>query len=367
MSTVRCPEASVVVQAVTFEGRESILAKQTFDLSSGSPLPDSEPMPLVGMDIFEGEPDESPVRYESDFVPFKPQADLLCVGTAWAPRSEPTGEVIVTFGVGEFEKKIRVFGERIWQKKLLGLAHAPSSPEPFVSMPISYERAFGGRDGKYTFEANPLGRGYHRSLTGLVGKPLPNLEDPGQPIEHWRHRPTPRGFGPVGRAWLPRRSWVGTFDKAWKKHRAPELPEDFDERFFNGAPIDQQLGGYLCGDEEVRAINLHPEHQELRVRLPGQRLRCLLAEAGAAMFREEIPLSCDTLWLDMDALKLVLVWRARLPVTGEEPDIWIVSDACSSSRPIEHWQPELTKWRAEDGEAEEEVRLAEAELEALEG
>lgn len=347
------------------EADELVVAfKQTFDLESGKPIPAAEPLPLAGMDLFEGETEESPVRYESDFVPFKPATDLLCAAHAWAPRGEPTSEVIVTFGVGRFEKKIRVIGDRIWKKKLLGLAHVPSSPQPFVSMPITFERAFGGRDGKYSFEANPLGRGYHRSVTGLAGKPLPNLEDPASLIEHWRHRPAPRSFGPVGRAWLPRRALLGTFGKKWTKERAPELPEDFDERFYDAAPMDQQLDGYLRGDETVRAVNLHPDHPELVFRLPGDRLRCIVADPERPVFQGEVPLRCDTLWLDMDALTLVLVWRGRAGVekVGADPELWIVKERLDEARDPSSWEGELQQRRAEEAEPEQEVAAAEHEL-----
>ncbi len=341
-----------------------LVAKQTFDLASGSPVPAADPLPLVGMDEYEGEPEQSPVRYESDFVPPKPRADLLCVGQAWAPRGEPASEVVVTFGVGRFEKKIRVLGDRLWQKKLLGLVHVPSSPQPFVSLPLSYERAFGGKDGKYSFEANPLGRGFHRSVTGLSGKPLPNLEDPDDPIGHWRHRPAPCSFGPVGRAWLPRRALVGTFPKKWAQQEEPGLPEDFDDRFYNGAPLDQQLEGYLQGDESVRATNLHPEHPELSFRLPGTRLRCLVADEEHTGFTGEARLSCDTLWLDMEALRLVLVWRGSLPraVDAPEPDLWIVSDQIGDDSPTDRWLPDLERQRADESEADLEVAAAEREL-----
>jgi hypothetical protein len=70
-----------------------------------------------------------------------------------------------------------------------------------------------------------------------------------------RHRPI--GFGPIAPHWKERGRWGGTHDATWKERRAPLLPTDFDRRFFNAAPEDQQLDGYLPG-EPVTVLGMTP-------------------------------------------------------------------------------------------------------------
>ena len=178
------------------------------------------------------------------------------------------------------------------------------------------------------------------------------------------------GFGPVGRTWEPRIRKAGTYDKNWLKHRAPKLPEDFSEAFYNCAPEDQRIQGYLRGDEEVRVQNMHPEHSDFCCRLPGIRVRALLdRNVGLRNQFEEITMNLDTLWVDMEALQMVLVWRGRIPAAGLEgqgPVLIVEEPLNSTPRPAESYRPELEKHAAEEQAAEKEVEEAEKELEQME-
>jgi hypothetical protein len=51
------------------------------------------------------------------------------------------------------------------------------------------------------------------------------------------------------------------------EHKFPLLPDDFDPRFYQAAPGDQQVPGYLSGGEEVELENLTPGGS-LKFRLP---------------------------------------------------------------------------------------------------
>src|SRR6185436_20521774 len=103
------------------------------------------------------------------------------------------------------------------------------------------------------------------------------------------------------------------------KERWPYFPDDFDFTYFNAAPEDQQLRKYLHGDEELRFDNLHPTIPSYRSALPGLRMRAFLSEKlkSGKRFRE-IPLNLDTLFVDMDKERLLLVWRGVAPVLSEE-------------------------------------------------
>ena len=106
---------------------------------------------------------------------------MILLGHAHVPSLSST-EVYVRLRAGPLNKTVRVTGDRYWVKAF-GMV-STSSPEPFESIPLIYERAFGGWDrshpdpDKHTFEQrNPVGTGF-RSKHGRFeeGIRLPNLE-----------------------------------------------------------------------------------------------------------------------------------------------------------------------------------------------
>jgi hypothetical protein len=349
----------------------AFFAKATFDLEPGGVAKRAAGQePLEGADIPYDPEAESAVRYESDFVPFKPLADVLCVGHAHAPAGHATTQLGVRFGVGSFAKEIRVIGDRHWSSGVAGLGHFASRPEPFTAMPIHFGRAYGGVDvgkeeGHRHEPRNRVGVGYSKYGFGVSGAALPNLEDPRDPIKSWRSRPQPMSFGPVGRTWHPRLARAGTYDKKWLQQRAPEPPRDFDERFYNCAPDDQQIPGYLRGDEAITAHHLHPEHAHFECALPGVRVRCFLdrpGERGRELL--EVPLALDTCWVDMDALRLVLVWRGRLaPEAAAQSTAYLMVEEKldAAARDAQSYLPTFEKLLAEQSDSWAEAELAEAE------
>ncbi len=310
--------AAGAVALVDYDGHLTTIVKRTFAIDSGALTPAAEQLPLAAGDLHAGDPRRTPPRYESDFVPFKPRADALCVGRAHAAGGKPVTHCVVAFGVGSWVKQILVTGDRTWKTGIARLGNSPTEPEPFAAVPISAEHAYGGRDpgdasGGRAFAQNPLGKGYTASSAHLEGLPLPNLEDPAQRIRSWKDHPAPRSFGPVGRTWQPRFSRVGTYDRRWLERGTAAPPPDFDEGYYNCAPEDQQIDGYLRGDEKVRVVNMHPVHCDLTFRLPKIRMRCIAHRPGDEQRPlVDVPTHLDTLWVDMDALLVVLVWRARL-------------------------------------------------------
>ena len=175
-------------------------------------------------------------------------------------------------------------------------------------MPLSWERAFGGPE----FERNPLGKGFKpiERPDGSSVHPLPDIELRKHSLRKWSDRPEPAGFGPIPDTWPQRLKKFGSFDSRYLKERWPGYPRDFDWGFFNTAPEDQQIEGYLRGDEGFSAENLHAKLPAYRGRLPGLRVRLFLMN-GCVRTRElrEIPMHLDTVWFDLDAEQLVLVWR----------------------------------------------------------
>ena len=68
--------------------------------------------------------------------------DLEDVANAYEELVQERTEVEVSIQVGALRKALLVRGDRAWSPSLLG--PRPGTPSPFVKMPITYERAFGG-------------------------------------------------------------------------------------------------------------------------------------------------------------------------------------------------------------------------------
>ena len=284
-------------------------------------VPDEEKPPVASGDD-PAEPGAAPL-YTSDFVPYKPQADFLAVGAAHLPNGKPVGSCRVSIAIGEHRKSLAVFGDRRWGMGPLG-AH-PGEPVPFVTMPLGYERAFGGPN----YRRNPVGCG----ADVWSGQPLPNIERLDQLITQSLDRPDPAGFGPLAMTWQSRIGKAGTYDATWQKTRWPWFPVNFDWSFFNAAPADQQFP-FFRGDEALAFENLHPKHALYRSRLPAVAARRFVARAaedGEESF-EEVQSHLDTVWVDVGAERLALLWRGVTRVRS--PRLREIAAICSTLEPL---------------------------------
>src|SRR4051812_40305446 len=253
------PFQAQLFPALTKEGDELclVIVKGTFTFDRAGVQPAEAQQPLATADVHYGEPATTSAKYEADTSPPKLGTDVVLVGQAHSDRA--VTELDVGLSVGPWRKVLRVFGDRVWYQGPLGWT--PTAPKPFRSMPLTYERAFGGEDAVRSDKAqkeprNPVGTGF----VGAGGKeriehlPLPNVEDPANLIGSPGDKPAPVGMGFLGRHWSPRASLVGTYDERWREGRAPLLPLDFDERFYNGAPEGLVARPYLRGGEPVRLL-----------------------------------------------------------------------------------------------------------------
>jgi len=303
--------------------RATIIVKGVYRLvPDGTATPDDEKPPIASDDD-PAEPGTAP-NYASDFAPYKPKADFLVIGTALAPGGKPVGSCRVSIAIGEHRKSLAVFGDRRWSMGPLG-AH-PGEPVPFVTMPLGYERAFGGP----SYRWNPLGCG----ADVRSGRPLPNIERLDQLITESHDRPDPAGFGPLGMTWQPRIGKIGTYDATWQNRRWPWFPADFDWSFFNAAPADQQLSDFR-GDETLAFENLHPEHALYRSRLPSVYARLFVARTaeGTEESFEEVAARLDTVWVDVTAERLVLLWRGVTRV--HSPRLRDIAAICTTLDPLD--------------------------------
>lgn len=292
-----------------------VVVKGTFAIeANGDTRLAEEQEPLVFADLHHGDPGETSIKYECDFAPFKPRADIIVNGRAMSPTGQPVSDLMVGLMVGDAKKLAKVHGDRHWEKR--GKEFRVTPPEPFVEMPLVFERAYGGSDHSHpepehqgTEMRNPVGVGYRMNPEpdDVEGTPLPNIEDPQSQIQKLTDRPEPAGFGAVGRGWQPRIAHAGTYDDAWLENCFPFLPEDFDEQYFLSAPIDQQTA-HLKGGEIIQCANMSPGGR-LRFKVPELRLPALFRFRD----RDEAAESClDTVIIEPDQGRVMLAWRARV-------------------------------------------------------
>ena len=300
------------------KGREfyTVILKASFQWSDrGEVMPASEQQAILPIDVYAGDPAVSGPVQPADFAPTKPLIDFLLVGGITLPAAVEKVDVTVEVG-RRLRKTVRVFGDRTWLPAVTS-ALSLSPPRPFVEMPIQWDRSFGGHDPDHPelYEPrNPIGRGMRKDARALEGKLAPNFEDPRALITSWNSQPAPIGFGPVAPFWQPRVSHAGTYDEKWKEEVFPLLPDDFDERYFNCAPLDQQFPEYPAGED----VSLHYSTGTRRdvFTLPPFQVPVLIVLAQGRSTVDT--LTPDTILVDPGARRLTLVGRVKyLP----RPDI----------------------------------------------
>ncbi len=276
-----------------------------------------EQMPIVVADEYFGEPALSSIKYVSDLHIGKPGTDVMLSGYAWAPRGRPVTRSVVTMQVAERRKTLHVFGDRFWRNGV------PSAPQPFERIPLVWERAFGGVDGSgestQVDERNPVGLGFStsRRAAPMEGQCVPNLEDPSTPLRAVGDVVEPACFAPLGPAWLPRRTWAGTYDEAWLRERAPYLPEDFDPRYLQSAPAPFAFDRYLKGGEAVYIEGATPD-EPLAFTIPSIALTMQVFMSGGV--HTLVP-TLETIVIEPDAHCAALSWRAALPCNRQLPKL----------------------------------------------
>ncbi|WP_234096817.1 DUF2169 family type VI secretion system accessory protein [Citrobacter portucalensis] len=326
-------------------------------------------LPLCLEDKFFGELNTSPVRQESNLAPFKPVCDIIVNGTAYTPNGvaapETIAGVLIHAPSGEMilDKRLLITGQHFYrQQPITGQWHE-TEPEPFTSLPLNYHYAFGGEcriepDSEYADHipaeyrltdeqrrvhpepynpplahtvcpVNPLGLGFIQPWYQQAGKiqqaEAPRIISVEYPftLHHFiacldgkadgsAPEFQPAGFGAIGRTWLPRLPLAGTYDREWLENRHPGLPEDFNFRYWNAAPHDQQIPFPAPGTRFVLS-GLHPEG-DISFTLPASRAGILLRMDSG----ECIPqmMWTDTLLIDTDALTIEQTWRYLLPVNS---------------------------------------------------
>ena len=323
-------------------GRDSLLivVKGTFDLPRNGEHVQlaAEQAPLLMADTFTGAPAQSAPMQESDFAPCKPACDILLNGSAYAPGGRPASRVAVGLRVGTWQKSFAVVGNRVWRAGAGGIS--ASAPAPFTVRPFSYDGAFGGADVRHEdpaqhawFPRNPIGKGFHRHLRAdwVDGAPMPDTERLDQPVAAPDGDYEAMSFGPIGRGWQPRIACAGTYDQRWLDVDFPFLPPDFDDRYHQAAPADQQIPLPVAGSSVV-LVNLTPDGRRT-FELP-------VFEAPMHAFlkdgvQRDLQAALDTVCFEPDLERFTMSWRASLPLVR---DIFEVRQIVVGRRSPMWWQ-----------------------------
>jgi hypothetical protein len=303
-------------------GREylSLVIKGTWDFPApGTAVPKKARVqrPLIMADEYAGDPGLSAPLWETDFAFRKARCDVVAQGAAYAPGGRPAERVRVGLRVGAWVKQFDVVGPRQW--RALGPAITATRPYPFTRQVFGYDTAFGGPDrslvGQGTppvFADNPYGLGFAtvRSGANLDGLDLPLTEDPADPVTSPFGAHRPMALGPIARVLPQRIRHGGTYDDNWKDNIFPFLPPDFDERYYQCAPEDQQITPPAPGTPVV-IVGMTPAGRE-EFRLPDTTLPVRIFRRNTeALNTTLLP---DTLAFDIEARQFTLTWRCEVPI-----------------------------------------------------
>jgi hypothetical protein len=347
------------------EGRQNVFAvllKRSYRIVHGKPLiPSEDTVPFRQGDVYHdpGDPETCSVLHEDELAPYKPATDVVVIGRAYAPEGRPVQTMTAGVEVAGQQKLLRVTGDRMASHRT-GASPIVSEPASFLTMPIRYELAYGGRDTKsrpgkpFHYPRNPLGRGVavlnvHEAIEGLR---MPNIEGPDDLLtadrivledeSAWNRQPLSQGFGWFQKTWYPRCSFVGAIpghvgsSETMQEEALGLVPRDqialarqyrlpsFDVRFNNGASLGL-IVPELQPEALIRLARLTPDGL-LSFVLPDAWPSIML---DIGLGENVLPTTLHTVAVDVEERRVDLIWRGAHPYPG--PD----------------WLPEMRRLRCE--------------------
>ena len=286
---------------------------------------------LFGEDKYFKNDPSKPIRYETDFVTFKKNTDVIVNSYSYSPTAKAERDWTCRISVISPEKEIinsaslKVTGTQYWEKQGV-LGWFKSEIKNAKSAPIDYSNAYGGciknpyaKDfGKdyYLVEdpINPLG-------TGVRHKEVSPDYFPAHQVE-WKTPNTknnnyPAGFGFVSRTWKQRLKYAGTYDKNWLDNQHPYPPSDFDYLHNQAATPELIMDGYMKFGTEIYLENLIEGSPKCRFRIP--ELYCFTEFVSENNHTQRKTMNIDTVILDLDTEEkaVYLSYRCFVPKYNE--------------------------------------------------
>jgi hypothetical protein len=313
----------------------------------------------------------SPVRIACDLFAFRRKTDLVVQGNAYT-YFNGVSATHVAVRVGSFERTLRVYGDRQLIRGVDGkLCFA--SPEVFDTMPVRYDRAYGGvdvtalgrnpvpqmlkelaevnpqvpidTDTPFHYARNPCGRGFliDDDEESLAAVRVPNLELPLDPItperlaagsvHGWVDAPLPAGLDWQAAGWFPRIAYLGAAlfppdyrgpvretQLGWAAQDLVAIPpatanleepprEEFAQSASAGMSLDRVNPGEL-----VELRNLHPIYPFCTFQLPDDVPRARM-ELGPGNWIDLEP-HMNSIVIRPDDDEVVISWCASVPVAA---------------------------------------------------
>jgi len=335
----------------------SVHVKLTYRLSPAGACEPAEPEPFLnlGRKRTPGDEGDDPEAEfpESDIIPHKLATDLIVIASAHAPAGKPLRRMTAGIDCGEFRRRFLVQGDRRCSYRADGTI-AFSDAEPFESMPLRYERAYGGCDPTVDvappkslldallphpgiYPRNPSGLGYAVAdrRAHIDGLALPNVENPRDALtparllagapENWWRQPLPWSCDWFDPTWYPRSVHLGGVPELLPEDdseveevrlgyvagnqkarmRAAAISDLFDPRYADAASPGMVLP-FLYGNEQVRLLGMTPSAPELVVQLPGQPPRLQLRHAGKTHDVQPVP---NRILISVEEMGVYIVWH----------------------------------------------------------
>ncbi|AKT37998.1 DUF2169 family type VI secretion system accessory protein [Chondromyces crocatus] len=273
----------------------SLLVRVTYDLRNERLVPSEEQPWIVSSAPWPGPQGVM----DGDHIFYKEGADVFLFGRAIPPGSKPATSMAVVLTIGaSFHRTVRVFGPRVWHRRLGELV--PTSPRPFTSLPLTLQYAYGGKDTwdelDIPYQENPEGMGFHVEEANAIDRPLPCVEEPDQLVTRWDDHPLPAGLVPYPPE-SPLRAKHGLV-------RTPEGKPKVTPRFFNAAFPPMIAQGIAAG--EAVSVTGVSERGPLNFTLPTHAFAARLRFGSEA---HEMPLAIDQVGIEVDARRVFIAYR----------------------------------------------------------
>lgn len=327
-------------------------AKATFNILGNGQvkLEREQPMPLLEQD----EETDFGLLPTDALLRLDPAFEVILLGQAHSENGRAAYETKVSLSVGDEYRELDVIGDRVWQGE--GDNARLSDPEPFKSMPLTWEKAFGGTQQvlidreaylDVSWPYNSAGKGFdHISQARELGeafscpeeypqfevvRELPNLEAPQERVRRWADTPLPVCWATVPQSsGLLFERFKRSCEKSGKDHVLLGAPE-MNHRAHPDWVIETPPAGAL-----VRMQGLS-ENGPVDFRIPEMRVVVDLKYAGQL---QKIELHPRSMVLLPEEMKFCLTFRG---VTNYESTEGETRKA--RIKVLKGWQPQLRRER----------------------
>lgn len=253
----------------------------------------------------------SSIQYESDFVTYKPNTDVILNAVAKTNIAKQQWSC----GVNIFDPQQSLLKTsqlevqapcQTFKKRLVGWVDGEREKAREVA--IRYENAYGGtieNPDPETREESPFLAQHEHNF---VGTGITHKEMEGKiyavPQITWRDKEpqrstTPAGFGCINRGWQPRIGYAGTYDEKWLKEQHPYPPHNFNYYHHQAANPELICDGYLNVGSYFELENLISPDSRDQFKLP--ELYCFSDIEDKRGDLQRLLMNIDTVLIDIDA------------------------------------------------------------------